>query len=161
MSQKDTVREKQRTADLISVLKDLLVHSKAGTQEEIKQLLQQQGFDVNQSKISRLLRQIGAVKTTNEHKQIVYSLPREPAPPSTQSQLIQLIIDVVANETLIIIHTNPGSAGLIGRLLDHNQKELGILGTVAGDDTIFVVPKSTRQIQQTLRAIKKHLSNIS
>lgn len=142
---------------LISALKALLSTGKIGTQEEIKIALVQQGFSVNQSKISRLLRKIGAIKITNDEGHIVYALPREPALPSTQSSLAQLIIDIVANETLIIIHTNPGSAPLIGGLLDHQTQELEILGTVAGDDTLFVVPKSITRIDATLKAISERL----
>lgn len=142
---------------LISALKALLATGTIGTQEEIKTALAQQGFSLNQSKISRLLRKIGAIKVTNDEGHMIYTLPREPALPSTQSSLAQLIVDIVANETLIIIHTNPGSASLIGGLLDHQTQELELLGTVAGDDTLFVVPKSITRIDATLKAISERL----
>lgn len=142
---------------LLDALKTLLLSGTVSTQEEIKQAMQQQGFPINQSKISRLLRRLGAIKVTNQQGESSYSLPREPLPPSAQSSLAQLIVDIAANETLIIIRTNPGSASLIAALLDRQATELGVLGTVAGDDTLFVVPKSIRTIQQTLEAIKKRL----
>jgi transcriptional regulator of arginine metabolism len=46
---------------------------------------------------------------------------------------------------------------LIARLLDYRQKETEIIGTVAGDDTIFVVPASTKRIDKTLREVKSLL----
>jgi transcriptional regulator of arginine metabolism len=144
----------------MEALKKLLIAGTASTQDEIKHALFKQGITINQSKISRLLRKMGAVKITNEQGESLYSLPRNLAPRTTQSSLSQLIIDIVANEALIIIHTNPGSASLIGGLLDHQIQDLGILGTVAGDDTVFVVPKSIHHIQEALQAIKKRLYNI-
>jgi transcriptional regulator of arginine metabolism len=150
-------KTKHPSSSLISALRALLLNDKVGTQEEIKTALAQQGFSLNQSKISRLLRKISAIKTTNDKGHIIYALPREPALPSAQSSVAQLIVDIVANETLIIIHTNPGSAPLIGGLLDHQTQELEILGTVAGDDTLFVVPKSIARIDTTLKAVKARL----
>lgn len=143
--------------DLIDAIKDLLLEGVVGTQEEIIHALQQKGFQVNQSKISRLLRKVGAVKTSNEKGESLYSLQRELTLPSADSSLACLIIDIVFNETLIVIHTNPGSASLIARLLDHQAQSLKILGTVAGDDTLLVVPKSTKEITKTIIAIKKRL----
>lgn len=145
---------------IIDTLKRVLLSGTISTQEEIKQALETHGFEINQSKISRLLRKIGAIKTTNERKQIVYSLPYDPAPPTSKNILSQLIISITTNETLIIIHTNPGSASLIGRLLDHNRQELSILGTVAGDDTVFIAPHSTKHITKTLEAIQTFLAEM-
>jgi transcriptional regulator of arginine metabolism len=142
-------------------LKSILVSDSVGTQDEIRQALEELGYEVNQSRISRLLRKLGAVKMTNERKQIIYSLPIEPAPPASKTILSQLIMSIKTNETLIVIHTNPGSASLIGRLLDHNRDELKILGTVAGDDTVFIAPRSVKQISTTLRIIQNFLAEMS
>ncbi|HVV69560.1 MAG TPA: arginine repressor [Gammaproteobacteria bacterium] len=154
---KHRVPDFNQSQKLLNALKTLLLSGTVSTQAEIKQALQQQGFYINQSKISRLLRRLGAIKVTNQQGESSYSLPREPLLPSAQSSLAQLIIDIAANETLIIIRTNPGSASLIAALLDRQAAELGILGTVAGDDTLFIVPRSIHTIQQTLTAIKKRL----
>lgn len=156
----DTLKRKRITYNLLEAIKKLLLKGSAGTQEEICSALKDQGFDVNQSKISRILRKIGATKVLTD-RQVVYSLPREPAPPSTHSPLAQLIISVAANEVMIVVRTNPGSASLIARLVDHHQNELNVLGSVAGDDTLFIVPKSIKQIKTTLESIKKILSNLA
>jgi len=152
MSQKLTVTD---------ALKAILLSGVAGTQVEIKETLKQEGYYLNQSKISRLLRKLGAIKITNTQKKIVYSLPREPTPPSAKNILSHLVISITTNETLIVIHTNPGSASLIARTLDHHNEELNILGTVAGDDTIFIAPKSIKRISKILSAIRVFLSETS
>ncbi len=140
--------------DIITDLQDIIRTGFATTQETICHALQNKGYDVNQSKISRLLRKIGAVKAKNESGQVVYRLPKEPAPPTSSSQLASLIIEIVYNETNLMVHTNPGSASLIARLIDHHRETLHILGTIAGDDTILVIPKSCKDITDIYQGIK-------
>ena len=55
---------------------------------------------------------------------------------------------------MIVIHTSPGSASLVARHLDINRPG-GILGTIAGDDTIFVAPGKDISIKQTIAAIRE------
>ncbi len=140
---------------LIEALKTLLKSRKAATQEDICLELEKQGYEINQSKASRLLRKVGAIKVENAKGETVYSLPREPSPPSMETPLRELILDVVCNEALVVIYTSPGSASMIARVLDYHQSTLGILGTIAGDDTIFVTPVSIKQTQKLSEGIKK------
>lgn len=144
---------KNEIPPLAEALKDLLLGREASTQESICQVLEQKGYEVNQSKVSRLLRKIGAVKIVNAKGQTVYSLPREPAPPSMDTSIRDLILDVVSNETLVVIFTSPGSASMVARILDYIQMNTEILGTIAGDDTIFVAPKSVKDIQKLCNEI--------
>ncbi len=139
---------------LIDALRRLLLQRAASTQDEICMALEQQGYEINQSKVSRLLRKVGAIKVTNIHNQIVYSLPREPPPPSAETLLKDLVIDIMANESLIVISTSPGSASMVARILDYYQMTSEILGTIAGDDTIFVAPRSIKDLPLLLKNIK-------
>lgn len=157
MSRKPLISRQSASLNLESDTRDLLLKATIGTQEEICKALQEMGHDINQSKASRLLRKIGAIKSKNELGQIVYRLSKEPAPPTPKSSLSHLIIDIVHNEVAVVVHTSPGSASLIARLLDHHQTKAKILGTVAGDDTILIIPKETKNIEQTFENIKKVL----
>ncbi len=142
---------------LVEDLKDLLTEGIVGTQEEVCQKLMEMGHgDVNQSKISRMLRQtIGAVKGYNQHGEIVYRLPKEPAPPNKKATLGSLIMRVDKNENCIIIHTSPGAASVVARLLDYCEYESKIMGTVAGDDTILVLPKSVDEVDLVHHEVKQ------
>lgn len=142
---------------LIDDLRRLLMEGKVATQEELCAELESLGHPVNQSKVSRMLRKIGAVKSKDEHGEIVYRLQLEPAPPTTTSQLSSLIIDVDANETTIVVYTSPGSAQLIARILDYHKKQINILATIAGDDAIFVAPTSIKNIAHSVKEIRKLL----
>ncbi len=138
-------------------LRSLLSEGQVTTQDDICNALEQLGHSTNQSKISRLLRKLGAVKSKNEAGEIVYRLPMEPAPPTIDSQLSSLLIDVQANETTIILTTSPGSAQLIARILDYHKNKLALFGTIAGDDTIFIAPKSNADIDESVKKIREML----
>lgn len=132
-------------ADIIVAIQELLHNKSVGTQEEIRIALEKQGFVVNQVKISRVLHKIGAIKMV-ENSGVVYRLPTELVSISPKDTLKQLVLNISHNDVLIVIHTAPGAAQLVARLLDL-EKDVGILGTIAGDDTIFITPKNIKQIE--------------
>lgn len=135
--------------DLLRAFKNLLKEERFGSQSEIVKALQDQGHgNINQSKVSRLLSKFGAVRTRNAKQQMVYCLPAELGVPTTSSQLRNLVIDIDRNEAMVVIKTSPGAAQLIARLLDSLGKAEGILGTIAGDDTIFITPTSDTDIEE-------------
>jgi len=144
----------KKQSSLIEDLRRLLSEGKVTTQDDICQALEALDHAVNQSKVSRLLRKIGAVKSKNEQGQVVYRLPHEPAPPTLDANIASLIIDIVHNETTIIVNTSPGSAQLVARILDYHKKSIHILGTIAGDDAIMITPKSMKSISDSITAIK-------
>lgn len=141
---------------LVKAFKGLLKEESLGSQGEIVDALKEQGFDsVNQSKVSRMLSKFGAVRTRNAKDEMVYCLPAELGVPTISSQLKSLVLDISHNETLIVIQTSPGSAQLIARLLDSLGRTEGILGTIAGDDTIFITPTSITIIEEVDEAVKE------
>lgn len=138
-----------------------LIHSqKIKTQQQLSAELKELGHDINQSKVSRLLNKLNIVKVKDEGQQLIYGLPKEPHPPAIHISLSNLIIEVVSNESLVVIHTSPGSASLIGRIIDYNRDNLKILGVVAGDDTLFVVPASVKNIGECLSDIQDLLETL-
>jgi len=151
----------QAKTSLMEDLRNLLVTGKATTQEEICTALQNAGHPINQSKVSRLLRKIGAVKSKNESGHIVYRLPLEPAPPTLSSDLASLIMEIDANETLIVVYTSPGAAQLLARIFDYHKKKFQILGTIAGDDAIFIAPKSVKKIGEIIQDMNQFFSKTS
>lgn len=148
------------TENLTRALKELLNQERFGSQSEIVDALKKQGFTgINQSKISRMLSKFGAVRTRNTKMEMVYCLPNELSVPNTSSPLKNLVLDVDHNAMLIVIKTTPGAAQLIARLLDSIGKSEGILGTIAGDDTIFVTPTNDKPIDELLQNIQRLFEN--
>jgi transcriptional regulator of arginine metabolism len=143
--------------ELVDALKVLLLEGGVTSQEGICEQLEASGYAVNQSKVSRLLRKVGAIKTKNEHGQVVYRLPHEPAPPQLSDTIASLVISIMRNETTIVVNTSPGSAQLVARVIDYHKKELDVLAALAGDDTIFIAPNSNKAIQKSMDALKQLL----
>ncbi|MBT0728627.1 transcriptional regulator ArgR [Rosenbergiella nectarea] len=133
------MRTPSKQDDLVRAFKALLKEEKFSSQSEIVHALQEDGFqNINQSKVSRMLTKFGAVRTRNAKMEMVYCLPAELGVPTTSSPLKNLVTDIDYNDALVVIRTSPGAAQLIARLLDSLGKSEGILGTIAGDDTIFI-----------------------
>jgi transcriptional regulator of arginine metabolism len=140
---------------LVKAFKALLKEENFGSQGEIVDALKEQGFDnISQSKVSRMLSKFGAVRTRNAKQEMVYCLPAEMGVPTAKSPLRQLVIDIMHNEMMIIIRTSPGAAQLIARLLDSLGKADGVLGTIAGDDTICIAPAKVSEIDLTLERVR-------
>lgn len=138
-------------------LRRLLAEGKISTQEELAEELRRNDFDITQSTISRDLRKIGAIKTVDSTGNTVYRLGGAPAPtPLRANGLKDLMIDIQHNGYMIVIHTTVGSASLVAAHFDQ-IKIGGILGTIAGDDTIFIAPAAPAKIEEIIRKIQDSL----
>lgn len=145
---------------LSETFKSLLKEEKFSSQSEIVSALQELGFDnINQSKVSRMLSKFGAVRTRNTKMEMVYQLPTELSVPTTSSPLRNLVVDIDHNDLLIVVKTSPGAAQLIARLLDSMGKSEGILGTIAGDDTIFITPTKSTPIETLMHTVTELFEN--
>jgi transcriptional regulator of arginine metabolism len=118
---------------------DLIRANPVANQEELAERLGSLGFAVTQATISRDLDQIGALKV-RRNGQLSYSLPDDVrSRPSARLAAVfrDWVRSIQPAANLVVIKTPPGSAHLVGVVLD--QSELPeIAGTICGDDTIFV-----------------------
>jgi transcriptional regulator of arginine metabolism len=146
----------QQARSRLEALRRLLEQAEANTQEDLREALVNLGFEATQSTISRSLRKLGAIRTVDEGGRTVYRLATiEPIlPPTLQTSISDLVLEITSNGSIIVIKTPPGSAPLVARHLDHSKPE-GILGTIAGDDTIFVAPRSVTTLERTLSAVRE------
>ncbi len=138
----------------LDALRRLLMQGSESTQDELREKLEKQSFPVTQSTISRDLRKLGAVKAVDTDGRTVYRMPDDviaPLPVSSTS-LLDMVSEIDTNGAIIVIHTSPGSASLIARHLDQ-VRPAGILGTIAGDDTIFVAPSAKTTAKATIKEI--------
>ncbi|KFD17318.1 arginine pathway regulatory protein [Tatumella ptyseos ATCC 33301] len=146
-----------KSLELDKVFQQLLRDERFGSQAEFVDYLTRHGFrHINQSKVSRMLARYGAVRTRNARMEMVYCLPVERGIPTARTMLKSSVLSIETNDWMVVTHTVPGAAPLIARLLDSCGKSEGILGTVAGDDTIFIVPVkgvNAYQLQQSVVSI--------
>lgn len=151
---KDIKNKADNQEHLTKAFKALLKLEKYGSQSDIVEALKLEGFsNINQSKVSRMLTKFGAVRVRNAKMDMVYCLPPELGMPTASSSIKELVTDIDYNSALVVLHTVPGAASLIARLLDSLGKSQGMLGIVAGDDTIFVTPTKdidTKNLHKTI-----------
>lgn len=112
-----------------SLIRDLIRARPVATQEELRALLAERGHDVTQATLSRDLAHLGARRAAHGYE----------LPDVTPLPLPDLIRSIDDNGTLVVIHTAPGAAQVVASALDR-AKTTEILGTIAGDDAIFVAP---------------------
>ncbi|MEA3081890.1 MAG: transcriptional regulator of arginine metabolism [Sphingomonadales bacterium] len=127
---------------------DLIRGNALSSQEELADRLGSLGFAVTQATISRDLEQIGAVKVRRDG-QISYALSeavRNGASPRLSAVFREWVRSVEAAANLVVIRTPPGSAHLVGVALD-NSALAEIVGTICGDDTIFVACQSAAEAE--------------
>jgi transcriptional regulator of arginine metabolism len=140
---------------LIKAFREILKTESYGSQGEIVLALKNLGFEnISQSKVSRMLSKFGAVRTRDARGDMVYCLPPELGMPTAKSPLKQLVLDIVHNNVMVIIRTSPGAAQLIARLLDSLSHTDGVLGTIAGDDTIFIAPADITKIDDLRQRVQ-------
>ena len=133
--------------DRIEVLKMLISSKEMGSQEEVMQALKSEGFPITQATLSRDMKQLRIAKASSMNGKSVYVLPNETLykrvrKPKAATTLLQTSGFVSLNYAgnLGVIKTRPGYASSIAYNIDvSNLPE--ILGTIAGDDTIFIVLK--------------------
>lgn len=127
---------------------DLIRGHNLSNQEELAERLAALGFAVTQATISRDLEQIGAIKVRRDG-QLTYALSEEvrgQADPRLAAVFRDWVRSVVPAANLVVLHTPPGSAHLVGVALD--QSDIGeIVGTICGDDTIFVATRSPAEAE--------------
>lgn len=131
----------------MEALKMLISSQELGSQEEVLQALAKEGYTVTQATLSRDLKQLKVAKAASMNGRYVYVLPNEtmykrvPNPRSAREMLMTSgFTSINLSGNMIVIKTRPGYASSIAYNID-NSDIPQILGTIAGDDTIFLVKK--------------------
>lgn len=145
--------------DRLEALRRILNHGVQSTQDELCEKLEKQGYKVNQSTVSRDLRKLGTVKVVDSTGQATYRLSESGPSPATATSLADLVLDIQTNGVLVVIHTLPGSASLVARHLDQVRPG-GLLGTIAGDDTIFVALSSIKDRKIAIKEIESSFRKV-
>jgi transcriptional regulator of arginine metabolism len=136
--------------NLRDVIRGLIGDGFNGNQSDLAKALKSRGFRVTQSTVSRTMNQMGVIKEVIAGRKI-YRLSNE-VRKTYRGSLLDLIVKVTNNENMIVIKTRPGSAMFVAGFLDHECKS-EILGTVAGDDTIFAVPVKAAYIAEATKKV--------
>jgi transcriptional regulator of arginine metabolism len=110
-----------------------------GTQEALLEALRDSGFEATQATLSRDLARLGARRASRPEGGTVYELAEGQGEVDGFAALRGLVAAIAWNASLVVIRTHPGSAPAIARAIDLAELP-EVLGTIAGDDTVFVAP---------------------
>jgi transcriptional regulator of arginine metabolism len=114
-----------------------------GSQEELKQLLSLDGWQVTQATLSRDLRELGVVRapTANGARYLLPEMLADDSKPSLENLLPQLFSRIDGVSELLVLHTLPSGAQPISEAIDA-RGWTEILGTIAGENTVLIVCRS-------------------
>lgn len=142
-------RERQATIHEVIASRDV------GSQEELRKLLLQRGWDVTQSTLSRDLREMRVARIPGDagFRYAVPDAEAEDSRAALDSLLPQLFSYVDGVGELVVLHTLPGGAQPIASALD-GEDWPDVLGTIGGDDTILLVCRSAAARERTIRRLR-------
>ena len=125
----------QRRRELVA---NLIRSRPIATQDELMAALREQGLQVTQATLSRDLARLGARRASGLDGGTRYELPADERRDGLEA-IGRLVASVSCNGSLVVVRTHPGSAPAVARAVDLAQLS-EILGTIAGDDTVFIAP---------------------
>ena len=122
-------------------IQQLLQERRVATQAALRALLERAGYHVTQGTLSRDLASLGARRAPLPGGGMAYELPgdSDAAPLGELSTLGTLVTRVRDNASLVVVHARAGAASAVALALDQARLP-EVLGSIAGDDTVFVAP---------------------
>ncbi len=139
---------------------EIIKNEDIATQEELAEKLENEGIEVTQATVSRDIKKLGLIKVPTGYGGYKYSQPLERNQTDIRNWVKRMFVDFVVNidhsENLIVVKTMPGTAQGLASAID-NLGWHEVLGTVAGDDAIFVAIKSKEYTSTIFQKLKDFL----
>lgn len=155
------IQKMGKKSNRLDAIKMIVSSQEIGSQDELLQALNREGYVLTQATLSRDLKQLKVAKAANVNGKYVYVLPNDILYKRNHTQGVH---DMLRNTGFVSLHfsgniavirTRPGYASSIAYDIDNRENPL-ILGTIAGDDTIMMVLKEAT----SYRAVKEFLAEI-
>jgi len=131
---------------------DIINTFNISTQEELTAKLVEKGFNVSQATISRDIKELNLIKVEQKYAVI------EDFSQKLSSKLVnlfkQITISIESANNLIVLKTISGNASAAGMAIDE-LKFPQILGTVAGDDTLLIITKTSADAEMVVKGLEK------
>jgi transcriptional regulator of arginine metabolism len=136
-------------------IKEIIGSRDIASQDDLRRELRKQGCTVTQATLSRDMKEIGVMWAPSDGG------GRYTLAPAGPMQVLRPIVNaevvgIDANESLIVIHTLPGCANTVGEFIDREQNP-DIIGTVAGDNTLLVIPSGSSRTKHVMHFLKSKL----
>ena len=140
--------------DRLNAIEKLISENEIDTQEELTSRLNELGYNVSQATVSRDIKELNIIKIEGLNTKFKYAKPLSiDLSTNIVSLFKQVTLSVVSANNLIVIKTLPGNANSAGVAFDQMHFS-GVLGTVAGDDTLLVVAKTNSDAEIILKSLR-------
>jgi transcriptional regulator of arginine metabolism len=140
-------------------IKDIIDNNKIETQEDLAAALRREGIDVTQATVSRDIKELMLVKVPDANGHYYYAYPKDHGMMLTIERLERTfqdsIVSVRSSDSMVVVRTLPGTAQSVAFAVDY-MKWPEILGTIAGDDTVFVALADKEGVVTLLRRFKEY-----
>jgi transcriptional regulator of arginine metabolism len=139
------------------LIRDLIGIREIRTQDELLDALKRKNVRVTQATLSRDFREMGVIKKPEGMGGVVYKIVPEATPVSADNlykKFAGAVLDVKRSNNLILLKTPPAEAQGVSRVID-NARINGLLGTVAGDDTILIVAETESDARRIVKLFNK------
>jgi transcriptional regulator of arginine metabolism len=137
-------------AKRLLAIENIITEVNISTQEELLKRLKGKGISCTQATLSRNLRQLGVSRIPDGAGNYKYALSeniRNSAGSTVKLNIVPVIQDIVEAKGLMVIRTIPGNASNTAFFID-GAGRYEIAGTIAGDDTILLIPRDGITMQQ-------------
>lgn len=148
-----TVERRKRHLRILELISTRVLR----TQEELAEALTAEGWDVTQSSVSRDVAALGLVKVGGAYHRPVRGAAA--ADPDEQRIADSVLTLEPAGDALIVLHTPPGEANRVAVAVDRLAWS-DVLGTLAGDDTIFIAVKDRTAQRRTIRQLQRFVRKL-
>jgi len=150
----------------LEALRLIISSQQLGSQDELLNALQKEGFKLTQATLSRDLKQLKVAKAATMGGNYIYVLPNDTmykriSTPSNIREMMQApgFVSINFSGNMGVIKTRPGYASAIAWNIDSSDIP-EIIGTIAGDDTIFIVIKEGIRHQEVIEALNSVIPNM-
>lgn len=143
----------KRHLKIIQIIKN----NDISTQEELANLLQNDKIDVTQATVSRDIKNLGLIKVPTETGGYKYAMPPERERITmlgwVRRMFRDFVVDIGISDNIMVIKTLPGTSSGLASAID-NMEWQEVLGTIAGDDTIFIVLRDKSKSDELFNRLK-------
>lgn len=142
----------------LNLITEIIQEQRIESQDELKNKLAESGFEITQATLSRDIRQLKLVKVPDADGLYSYALPLDTNLATDSPAAKEQSQGIEFSGNLAVLRTRPGYAmGIAFDIDSHGLPE--ILATVAGDDTILVIPREGYSREEVIKALDKYIIN--
>lgn len=137
-----------------TAIREIVGKQAVASQEDLRRLLARRGHAVTQATLSRDIHELGLVKSSEGYAVAAAEGDADPALPSVERLVREFVYEVKAAQNTVVVHTLAGSAQPVAAALDAEEWP-EVVGTVGGDDTIFIVAGDNKSAERLVHRIRE------